>query len=152
MSERAIVRRRFRPPDSGSTLSLARSASCTNSSRAAAPLPDDAAGQPEVPAVDQQVLDHGQLDVEGVFLRHHAEPRPDRGTVPDRVGAEDGQFPAGRRRDAADHPHRGGFARAVRPEEAECLAPVQVEIDPVHRREITEPLGQAAGADEHFSL
>jgi hypothetical protein len=27
----------------------------------------------------------------------------------------------------------------------------QPEIDPVHRREIPEPLGQAARADEHFT-
>ena len=116
------------------------------------PLPDEPAGQAEVPAVDEQVLADGQLDVEGVLLRDHAEPGPDRGPVADRVAAEDGQLAAGRRRDAADHPHRGGLARPVRPEEAERLAAVQVEIDPVHRREIPEPLGQAAGADEHFTV
>jgi hypothetical protein len=93
----------------------------------------------------------GQLDVEGVVLRHHADPGPDRRAVPDRVGAEDVQFPAGRRRDAADHPHGRGLARAIRPEETECLAAVQIEIDPVHRREIAEPLGQAGRANEHFT-
>ena len=116
------------------------------------PLPDEAAGQAEVPAVDEQVLPDGQLDVEGVLLRDHAEPGPHRGVIVYRVAAENGQLPAGRRRDAADHPHRRGLARAVRPQEAERLAAVEVEIDPVHRHEIPEPLGQAARADEHFAV
>ena len=114
------------------------------------PLPDDAPGQPEVPAVDEQVLPDGQLDVQRVVLRHHSEPGPDRRAVPDRVGAEDGQLTAGRRRDTSDHPHRGRLARAVWPEKAERFAPVQVEIDPVNRREAPESLGQAARADQYF--
>jgi hypothetical protein len=116
------------------------------------PLPDDPAGQAEVPAVDEQVLPDGQLDVEGVLLGDHAEPGPDRGPVPDRIEAEDGHLAVRRRRDAADHPHRRGLSRAVRPQEAERLAAVQVEIDPVYRREIPEPLGQAARTDEHFAV
>ncbi len=116
------------------------------------PLADDAPGQPEVPAVDEQVLPDGQLHVEGVLLRHHAEPGADRRAVPDRIAAEDAQFPAGRRRHAADHPHRGGLTRAVRPQEPEGLAAVQVEVDPVDRGEAAEPLGQAAGPDEDLGF
>jgi hypothetical protein len=152
MSERAIVRRRFRPPDSGSTLVPGPVRELDEIEQRVGPLPDDPARQAEVPSVDEQVLPDGQLDVEGVLLGDHAEPGPDRGPVADRVAAEDGQLPAGRRRDAADHPHRRGLSRPVRPEEAERLAAVQVEIDPVHRREIPEPLGQAARADEHFTV
>ena len=36
------------------------------------------------------------------------------------------------------------------PEEAERLAPVQVEIDPVDRREAAEPLDQALGVDQRM--
>ena len=116
------------------------------------PLPDEAPRQAEIPAVDEQVLPHGQLDVEGVLLRHHAQPGPDRRAFLDRIAAEDGQLPAGGRRDAADHPHRGGLARAVRPEEPERLPAVQVEVDAVDRSEAAELLGQAAGLDEHLGF
>jgi len=146
MSERAIVRRRFRPPVPRSVREL------DEIEQRVGPLPDDPAGQAEVSPVDEQVLPYGQLDVESVLLGNHAEPGPDRGPVADRVAAEDGHLAAGRRGDAADHPHRGGLARAVRPEEAERLAAVQVEVDTVYRREIPEPLGQAARADEHFTV
>jgi len=67
------------------------------------PFPDDAAVQSEVPAVNQQVLPDGQLDVEGVVLRHDAEPGPDRRSIPDRVEAEDGQLPAGSAATRTDH-------------------------------------------------
>jgi hypothetical protein len=114
------------------------------------PLPDDAAGQPEVPAVDEQVLPDGQLDVEGVVLRHHAEPGPDRRAVPDRVAPR-----------MVSSPLVGGETQPIirivedlpapfGPRKAERLAAVQVEIDPVDRREAAESLGQAAGPDEYL--
>ena len=78
-SDRAMVSRRFMPPDSGSTWSSARSVSWTNSSSSVGPLPATRRGHAEVPPVDQQVLPDGQLGVEGVLLRHDAEPGPDRG-------------------------------------------------------------------------
>jgi hypothetical protein len=109
-----MVSRRFKPPDSGSTLSLAVR-ELHELEQFGGPLADDAPGQPEVPAVDEQVLPDGQLHVERVLLRHHAEPGPDRRAVPDWIAAEDAQFAAGGRRHAADHPHCGGLTRAVRP-------------------------------------
>jgi hypothetical protein len=36
----------------------------------------------------------------------------------------------------------------LRPEEPERLAAVQLEVDPVHRGEAAEALGQAAGTDQ----
>ena len=45
------------------------------------PLAMTLARQAEVAAVDEQVLADGQLGVEGVLLRHDAEPGPDRGAV-----------------------------------------------------------------------
>ena len=111
-------------------------------------LGDDGPRQAEVPAVDQEVLPDGQLHVQGVLLRHDAEPGPDRRAVGHRVHAQDRQLAPARRRDAADHPHGRGLAGAVRAEEAERLTPPELEIDPVHGGEITEPLGQVVSANK----
>ena len=51
------------------------------------------------------------------------------------------------RRDAADHPHRRALAGAVRAEEAEGLARLDVEVDPVDRDEVAEALDEAARVD-----
>src|SRR5580693_3193720 len=144
MSERAMVRRRFRPPDNGSTLSLARSASWTNSSNAAARSLMTRRGSPKYLPYTSRF----STTVSSTSRVSSCGTTPSR----PRVAAQDGQFPGGRRRDAADHPHRGGFTRAIRPEEAERLTPVQVEVDAVYRRETPEPLGQAACADEYFTF
>jgi hypothetical protein len=134
MSDRAITRRRFIPPDSGSTLSSDRSVSWTNEQllRPAARL---GPRQVEVAAVDDQVLQDAQFLVERVRLRDHAEARPDRRSVAGRIQPEDGQLTGSHGRDGADHPHRRGLARAVRPEESECLARGDVEFDAVDGRE-----------------
>ena len=80
MSARAIVSRRFMPPDSGSTLSLARSVSWANSSSSSPRRARLLARQPEVPAVDHEVVLDRQLRVQRVLLGHDAEapadPRP----------------------------------------------------------------------------
>src|SRR6266516_398731 len=53
--------------------------------------------QAEVATVDDDVLPYGQLEVEGVLLRHDTEARPDFRAVRDRIEAEDAQRPAGMR-------------------------------------------------------
>ena len=73
MSERAIVTRRFMPPDSGSTRLFARSESCTKSSSSAVRCLAVASRDVEVAAVDDQVLLDGELTVELVLLRHDAD-------------------------------------------------------------------------------
>ena len=77
------------PPESGSTLSFARSVSCTKSSSSSARGAQLAARQPEVAAVDEQVLADGELGVERVLLRDDAEPRPDLLARRGGVAAED---------------------------------------------------------------
>ena len=47
------------------------------------------------------------------------------------------------RRDAADHPHRRALAGAVRAEEAERLAPLDVEVDPVDGGEVCRTASSA---------
>ena len=59
-----------------------------------APLADLRAREPEVAAVDVEVVAHGELGVEGVLLRAHADPGPDPRAVGRRVEAEDAQLTA----------------------------------------------------------
>src|SRR5436190_266423 len=109
-----------------------------------------AAREAEVAAVDDQVLAHGQLEVERVELRHDAEPAADRRPVTERVEAEHAQRAARDRRDTADHPHGRALAGAVRAEEAEGLPPGDVEVDPVDGGQLVEPLHEAAGVDQRL--
>ena len=104
--------------------------------------------QPEVAAVDHEVLADRQLGVERVLLGHDAETGADLGPVARRVQPHHPKVTGADRRDAADHPHRRGLARPVRTEEAERLAGGDVEVDVVDRDELAETLRQAAGRDE----
>ena len=63
------------------------------------------------------------------------------------IEIEDPQFAGGDRRDTADHAHRRGLAGAVRAEEPERLALLDVEVDAVDRDEVAELLAQIAGGD-----
>ena len=101
---------------------------------------------PEAP-VDQVLLD-GEVLVEDVALRTHAQPRADRGPVGCRVETQDGQLAPADRRHATDHAHRRRLARAVGPEEAERLATAHLDVDAVDRGEVAEPLGQPPGAEQ----
>ena len=65
------------PPDSGSTLSFARSASWANSSSPSARLPRLGPRQAEVAPVDHQVVADRELRVERVLLGHDAEAAAD---------------------------------------------------------------------------
>ena len=109
------------------------------------PLPDDLLGQVEVAAVDHQVVEDGELEVEGVLLGDEADPAADAGPVGGRVHTEDAEGPVGDRRHAGDHPHGRRLAGTVRAEEAVGLAPGDLEVDPVHGHEGVELLHQAAG-------
>ena len=86
MSARAIVSRRFMPPESDVDLRLALVLELGEREQLVGALGDDPARQAEVAAVDEQVLAHAQLGVEVVGLRDDAELRPDLGPV--RVGVE----------------------------------------------------------------
>ncbi len=116
------------------------------------PGPARLPGQPEVAPVDDEVVPDGQFAVQAVLLRHDAQAGADRRTVGGRVESEDAQHAAGRRRGAADHPHRRTLARAVRAEEAERLARQHVDVDPVDRDPalvaLAEGLDQAARRDQ----
>ena len=151
-SDRAIVRRRFIPPDSGSTLSFARSRELDELEELVGPRAQLLARNAEVAAVDDDVLADGQLHVERVLLRHDPEPSADLHAVPRRIHAEDAQRSVGDGRDAADHAHRRRLPRTVRAEEAERLASLEVEVDAVHGDELAEALDEIACLDQRMTV
>ena len=75
------------PPESGSTRSFAAVGQLDEVEELVGALRALLARQAEVAPVDQEVLADGQLVVERVVLRHHAEPRADLRAVPARVHA-----------------------------------------------------------------
>jgi hypothetical protein len=103
--------------------------------------------QPEVAAVDDQVLAHRQLAVQVGLLRDDAEPRLDPTPLAGGVHAEHTQLAAADRRQAVDHLHRGRLAGAVRAQEAEADPGLDLELDPVHGRSRPVALSQLAGDD-----
>ena len=60
----------------------------------------------------------------------------------------DAQSPGRHRRDARDHPHRGGLAGSVGSQEAEALAAMNLEVDTVDCREVVVALVEALSANE----
>ena len=97
-----------------------------------------------------EVLGDRQLQVEVVLLGHHADPATDLSAFGCRVQAENGELPLGDRAHRRDHPHGGGLAGAVGPEETECLPFGDVEVNGVDRGEIVESLGEATRLDDRF--
>ena len=65
-----------------------------------------------------------------------------------RIQPEHAQRAAAARRHAGDHPHGGGLAGAVGPEEAEHLAAAHVHVDPANGLDRAEALAQSAGLDQ----
>ena len=88
--------------------------------------------------------------VERVVLGHDTEAGPDLGAVVTRVQAKDAELAVADRRGAADHPHRRGLAGAVGTKEPERLAPGDVEVDSIDRRERAEPLREPTRMNERL--
>ena len=107
-----------------------------------------ALGDVEEAGEDEQVLADGQVDVQGDLLGDDPGHRLDGPVVDVRRQAVHDQGPGRHRRDAVDHPDGRRLAGPVRAEEAEALALADVEVDPVHGREVAVLLGQAAGGNE----
>ena len=145
MSERAMVSRRFIPPDSDSTLEVRRSASWAKSSSSSMRGRSTLPGQVEVATVDEQVLLHRELGVEVVLLGDHAEPGADRRPVDRRVELEHAERPGGDRGHRADHPHRRALTGTIRTEEPKRLPLADLEVDGVDGDEVVETLGELAG-------
>ena len=91
----------------------------------------------------------GHLRVGRRALGQEAQSPPRRHAVGLHVVAADAGGAGGRDHEAGEHPHRGGLAGAVRPEEAEHLAARHVEGDVVDGGEAAESLGQPVDLDQH---
>ena len=91
------------------------------------------ARDPVEPALQLEQLPAGLHRVEADLLQGHADAAPHRVTVGNHIMAGDRGAPSGRRQQRAEHPHRGGLARAVRSEEAEDLAGGHVQVNLAHR-------------------
>ena len=105
-------------------------------------------GDPEVAAVDEEVLAHREVGIEVVHLGHDAHPDAALARrLRHRVAEQrDGAFV--RRREAEQHAQRGGLARAVGPEQAEALAALELEVEARDDLAPVVALAQAAGGKD----
>jgi hypothetical protein len=79
------------------------------------------------------VLAHAEMREQGVVLEHHAEVPLVRRRAVDLLAVEQ-DVAGGRRLEAGQHHQRGGLARARRPEQAQELAPVDVQVELAHHQ------------------
>ncbi len=104
------------------------------------------------PTVAQRELDvpaHGHVRVERVALEHHGHVSVAGLDVGD-VGAGDGHGARVGHVEPGDHAQRGGLAASRRPEQHEELPVGHVQIQAVHRDDVTKALGDAT--EDHRSL
>jgi hypothetical protein len=94
------------------------------------PGPRGTGGQAAQPARHDQVLGAGQQIVQRRVLPGQADPAADPGALGGDVVAGHPGPPAVRPGQRGQDPHRGGLARAVRPEEGEHAAPRDPQADP----------------------
>ena len=106
----------------------------------------------EVSGVCEQVLEDAEVGVEAVGLGYDAERELDGALIGADILAVDEQIAAADRGYARKHLHRGGFAGAVRAEEAETFALGDVEANAVDRCEFVESLGQIACVNSRLLL
>ena len=104
-------------------------------------------GQSIEPRMQVQVLPHAQLAVERKGLGHEPQTPAQRRVLRIHRPVEDPRLALGGRQEAGEHPHGRGLAAAVGAEEAEDLALVDRETDPLDRGEVAEAPGQALGTD-----
>ena len=118
------------PPDNSLTCAFSFPPRLRSSSSCAARLYALSPVIPKNEAYSEQVFDHREFGVQGVFLRDDAQSRFDPKRVPRGIHAEHEQL-ARRASDAAiDHLHRGGLTRAVDAKEPEALASLDGKINP----------------------
>ena len=102
----------------------------------------------EVAAADAEVLARREVHQHGALLRHHAEPLA-RAHVQRRVGARSEQpnVAAERAQLARERRDRRRLARAVRPEQRDHLARVDVEVEVTHDLDLPVPGAEALGLE-----
>ena len=98
--------------------------------------------QPGKAGPELQVLVHPHLHVEGSRLRQVADGPLDVAAAGDHVAAVDPKLARRRAQIATDHADRGGLTGTVGTEEADHLAPGDLEIDRIYGRESAELLSE----------
>ena len=147
MTAQASARRCFQPPGSSPVsrpcLPSSPAVWTAHASRSRAVR----AVQAVDPAEEAEVLAHREVVVEAEALAHVADlPLHALGVLRD-VGADDDAGAGGGRQQAAQHPDRRGLAGPVRAEEAEDLALVHGQRDPVDGLEGPEVLAELVQLD-----
>lgn len=107
------------------------------------PGPHLRVAQAEVAAEYQQVLGHGEVGVQVVELRHHAQARPRLPGLRRHGVAQHLDRPVVERRQAQQGAQGGGLARAVGAQQAIALAAPQREGQAVDDHALAVALGQA---------
>jgi len=82
-------------------------------------------------ALRAQVLFHRQRLIQTLRLEHHSDLAPHRGAVAHHVAATHQRPPLAWRHHGGKNAEEGGFAAAIRPQQAEDFAPVHGEADVV---------------------
>src|ERR1043166_5164883 len=97
--------------------------------------------------VELEVLEHGEIVVETVALRHVADPAPDPLGLLHHVHPDDVGAPRAGRDQPGEHPDGGGLAAPVGAEESEDFSPCHVEVEALDRHDRAEDLAEPAGYD-----
>ena len=150
-SARAIRRRRRILPESVSTRESRRSASFAIWSARSISLAPLAPSDPVEVGEDEQVLLHGQRDVEVVELRRDAELRPRLLRLLRQPVAEQLELALVRDRLRGEEPHRRRLARAVRAEQADAGSLAHVEVEPVDGGDLAVALDRATELDRELA-
>ena len=122
------------PPDSSLTRASALLSSRANSSSDGTIARHCAALRAEVAAEHQQVFADREIGIEIVELRHDADTRSRHARAAGNRLAAQADRAGVRRGDAEQHAQRGGLARAVRAEQAETFAGVDMKRQSVDDR------------------
>src|SRR6185312_14664120 len=116
-------------------------------------LPGFRSAEPEVLAVEVEVLKNGQRTVERVVLRHHADASPGQRRMRDHVDSGNANLAAGGQRARGADSDGGGFARSVWTEQAKQFARLDCQVNAVHRlnrlRLVAIDFGEAGDVNDH---
>src|SRR5262249_21180479 len=107
---------------------------------------------PEIASLLEEVLPHGQIPVQVRLLRDDPDPALDRPPVAAGIEPQDRELSTVHFGEPVDHLHRGRLAGAVRAEEAEADAWLDLEVDAVNRNTLAVALGQPARVDRRREL
>ena len=107
--------------------------------------PTAARGAPREPALDVEVLAHGEVRVGGRVLDQVADAREDARRARPHAAAQHLDLAAARPDEAEQHADRGRLAGAVPAEEAVDLAAAHVEVERVDGEHVAVALARARG-------